>query len=141
MAHIKSKIVPYWVVFLTLWRVPQYKTTALHESYLLRLFLVKNELISMEFSKGFFPHQSQEAMAFSLLSLHNQSKNLCFFYELTLDHLFAKLFQESVFGKPLHVHRCHSRFQVLNLFFIILDSTSPMQFLFFFSCRKKKSVI
>ena len=50
------------------------------------------EKIPWKIPKEFFLHQSQEAEAFSLLGLHTQSKNLYFFYALTLGHLFAKLF-------------------------------------------------
>ena len=91
----------------------------------------------MEFSKEFFQHQSREAGAFSYLSFHTQSKNWCFSYALTLDHLFAKLFQKSVFEKILHVHRCHSQFPILNLFLWFLI-THHLCSLCFFELPKKK---
>ena len=91
----------------------------------------------MGLSKGFFLHQAQGVGAFYCLILHIQSKKLYFFYAINLDHLFAKLFQESVFKKLLMFTAATSNFQYKPSFFIILDSTSPMKSLFLRVAEKK----
>ena len=68
--------------------------------------------------KEFIQHQVQEVVAFSYLNFHAQSKNLYFFYVLTLDHLFAKLLLENVFEKLLRALHYHYLFPILNHFFL-----------------------
>ena len=72
--------------------------------------------VQWNFSKEFFLHSAQEAGALPHLNLHTQSKNLYFFYAITLDHLYAILFQESFFERIIHVHRYHYQFLIFNHF-------------------------
>ena len=74
-----------------------------------KITLTKVELLEKQLSLG---------EKVSDLILNTQSRKLYFFYAVTLDHLFAKLFQEISFERLLRAHHYHYQFLILNHFFL-----------------------